>query len=105
MLFGGVVEALVAGREAKEFPFLSRINAFFEDQALGIQQGGSEYASSKNWLNVWWQPDKLAFMESCREIDRFYDEARRLLAKVLRDKGVAVPAGWLDDAVALNKAL
>jgi radical SAM superfamily enzyme YgiQ (UPF0313 family) len=103
--FADVMDAFVAARDEKDYPLMSRLNASFEAQALSIQRGGSEYARSNDWLNVWWQPDKLAFMECCRELDRFYVEAARLLAAVLREKSVAVPEGWLKDAVALNKAL
>ena len=103
--FGDFVDAFVAARDGADYPFLSRINALFSEHALSVQNGGVEYVRPKGWLNVWWQPDKIAFMEACRDIDRFYDEGRRLLASVLKDKGAAVPEGWLDDAIRLNKAL
>jgi radical SAM superfamily enzyme YgiQ (UPF0313 family) len=103
--FDALVDAFMFDEARPDYPLLSRMNQLFADHAAQMQAGGTEYVASERWLNVWWQPDKLAFMEACAELDRFYDEARALLREVLLRHDHDALADVLDDAIAINKAL
>lgn len=88
-----------------EFPLLSGINRIFREHAESIQRGGMEYLASDAWLKVWWSPDKIAFMEACKNIDQFYEEAGRLLAQALADRSDAGLLETAQDGLVLNQAL
>ena len=67
------------------YPMIAEINAFFESEARSIQQGGSEYVFSKEYLNIYWPADEFIFVKLTAEgkFDAFYAEAGRLLAETV----------------------
>lgn len=99
------INAFLFEEDRPDFPFFSRINRFFKSHALSFQNGGTEYAKSDRWLNVWWQPDKMAFMEACAEIDPFTEESQKLLEKILKENFAESMLSDLYDAIRLNKAM
>jgi hypothetical protein len=42
------------GRRSQALPMIAEINAFFDKEAESIQQGGSEYVFSKEYLGIYW---------------------------------------------------
>ena len=62
-------------------PLLQRIKDDFLLKASILQNGGSEYVPSKQWLNIWWPADEAWFIELSTkgELEQFYQEAESLL--------------------------
>ncbi|MBI5643601.1 MAG: radical SAM protein [Deltaproteobacteria bacterium] len=89
------------------YPVLSWIKGFFEDKAKDVQQGGSEFCASKEWLNLLWPADELVLIKLCTEgkLMAFYDEAEGFLGKLLEKKGADGYKEILRDAVYLNRNL
>jgi radical SAM superfamily enzyme YgiQ (UPF0313 family) len=102
-----IFEAFMNKEILEEFPILSEIRTFFAEKAQDIQNGGSEYCESKEWLNIFWYADEYVFIKLAVEnkIEQFYDESHRLLKKVLADNATELPDGMLEDAILLNKTL
>ena len=86
---------------------LSKIQRRLFQHAKDMQSGGSEFSPSEKWLNIWWPPDELTFIESVTSgnIDEFYDDAKRILCKVLRDEGIEEYEEIISQTVDLNKNL
>ncbi len=101
-----MIEAFMAA-DPKRFPMIAGINAFFEDEARSIQEGGAEYVFSREYLNVYWPADEYIFIKLTAEktFDAFYEEAGRLLAETLRTRSADLPLEIVDEAVRLNHAL
>jgi len=93
--------------DPKRFPMIAGINAFFENEARSIQEGGAEYVFSREYLNVYWPADEYIFIKLTAEktFDAFYEEAGRLLAETLRARSADLPLEVVDEAVRLNHAL
>lgn len=104
-----IVEFFSEGRFGKteEFPVLARIQEFFLEKARDIQQGGTEYVHSKEWLNIYWPADEYIFIElaASGKLETFYREAERALDMIIRRRGIAVPDAVISDAVELNRTL
>jgi hypothetical protein len=103
-----LIEAFSEGPAAgEEFPVLAGVRAFFLDKARDIQEGGAEYCRSEAWLGIWWPADEhvLIDLSVSGRLDAFYDEAERLLDRLLRDRFVALPRNLLHEAVVLNRSL
>jgi radical SAM superfamily enzyme YgiQ (UPF0313 family) len=101
-----MIEAYMAADPAR-FPVIAGINAFFESEAKAIQQGGSEYVFSKEYLNIFWPADEYIFVKLTAEgtFDAFYAEAGKLLAETLNARHGSLPMDVIDEAVRLNHAL
>ncbi|WP_428660066.1 B12-binding domain-containing radical SAM protein [Reyranella sp.] len=101
-----MIEAFMAADPAR-FPLIAGINDFFESEARSIQQGGSEYVFSKDYLNIYWPADEYIFVKLTAEgtFDAFYAEAGRLLAETLSARYGSLPMEVIDEAVRLNHAL
>jgi len=101
-----MIEAFMAADPAR-FPLIAGINDFFESEARSIQQGGSEYVFSKDYLNIYWPADEYIFVKLTAEgtFDAFYAEAGRLLAETLSTRYGSLPMEVIDEAVRLNHAL
>jgi hypothetical protein len=93
--------------DPRRYPLIGEINAFFESEAKSIQQGGSEYVFSKEYLNIYWPADEFIFVKLTAEgrIDAFYDEAGKLLQQVVAARSAGLPIEIIDEAVRLNHAL
>ncbi|HLG49638.1 MAG TPA: radical SAM protein [Reyranella sp.] len=93
--------------DAARYPLIAGINAFFESEAKSIQQGGSEYVFSKEYLNIYWPADEFIFVKLTADgtFDAFYAEAGRLLAETVTTRHVGLPMDVIDDAIKLNHAL
>jgi radical SAM superfamily enzyme YgiQ (UPF0313 family) len=89
------------------YPTLYKIQQFFIEQAVDLQNGGSEFFESKEWLNLWWPADELVFIKLCTEdkLDRFYFEAEKLMYGLVGDKKIESADAVLHDAVTLNRML
>lgn len=101
-----MIEAFMVA-DAKRFPTIAEINAFFEKEAESIQRGGAEYVFSKEYLNIYWPADEYIFVKLTDEgkFDAFYAEAGELLAETVRAKSSNLPMDVIDEAVRLNHAL
>ncbi|MBI5368614.1 MAG: cobalamin B12-binding domain-containing protein [Planctomycetes bacterium] len=93
--------------DLSDYPILRETMEFFHAKALDIQNGGEEYCRSERWLNIYWPADELRFILLCTEgkLDRFYEEAERLLTRFLAAQGAVLPADLLPQAVLLNRSL
>jgi len=93
--------------DAGRYPMIAEINAFFEGEARSIQQGGSEYVFSKEYLNIYWPADEFIFVKLTAEgkFDAFYAEAGKLLAETVTARHAGLPMDVIEDAIKLNHAL
>jgi len=101
-----MIEAFMAAEPAR-FPMIAENNAFFHKEAESIQQGGSEYVFSKEYLGIYWPADEFIFVKLTADgtFDAFYAEAGRLLAETLNARHGSLPMDVIDEAVRLNHAL
>ncbi len=88
-------------------PVLAGIARRLREKAFAIQEGDAEYIPAPEWLGIHWPADEWAFIKLCREgeLDSFYREAQEILCSLLREAGSPLPAGAMEDAIALNRAL
>ncbi len=100
-----IVHAFVNDRP--DTPLFNEIRAFFVAKALDIQNGGSEYCESKEWLNIWWPADEHAFIKICSEdkLEQFYLEAKKIFQTMLKDKFLNIPDDLLSELLTLNHGL
>ena len=86
---------------------LYKVQKRLYNHAKDIQKGGPEFCPSKKWLNIYWPPDELAFIEIVTggEIEQFYDDCKKVLCKALEDKGIKGCKDIIDQSVLLNKSL
>jgi hypothetical protein len=79
----------------------------FEQHAMKMQAGGSEWVPSKRWLNSWWPPENLAFIKvvTSNKMDKFYEEAQNILFNVLSDHGVENYEEIISQSINFNKKL
>jgi hypothetical protein len=101
-----MIESFMAA-DARRFPTIAEINAFFESEARSIQQGGSEYVFSKEYLNIYWPADEYIFVKLTAEgkFDAFYREAGELLSETVQARSAGLPLEVVEEAVRLNHAL
>jgi radical SAM superfamily enzyme YgiQ (UPF0313 family) len=101
-----LIEAFSEG-SLDSFPILGEVRSFFEDAAREIQNGGPEYTRSEEWLNIWWPADEYILIKLCVEnkLQQFYEEAERLLNRLLDDRSPNLPLGLLHETIELNRTL
>jgi radical SAM superfamily enzyme YgiQ (UPF0313 family) len=92
---------------AARYPTIAEIRDLFLDQAKVIQEGGPEFLYSPDWLGIYWPQDEYVYIKLAAEakFEAFYSEVSDILAHQVEVSGASLPAGLLDDAVALNRAL
>lgn len=85
---------------------LAEIISSFEEKALQILGGDSEYSKSKEWLNITWYPDELTLitLSTGGKLTKFFDEAKQML---IGFAAAADPtrADVISQAIALNQSL
>lgn len=88
-------------------PILYEIRSFFNEKAINIQNGGSEFCASNEWLNILWPADELIFIKLCtgNKLTEFYIESENLLDNLLREKRICNYKSILHDAIFLNQSL
>ena len=88
-------------------PILRKVRRYFRDHARNIQDGGSEYTGSEDWLNMWWPADEYMLIQLCTEgnLNDFYVEAEALLINLLQERSLSIPDGLLREAIQLNQNL
>ena len=86
---------------------ISKIITFFTKKAMDIQKGDCEYVASKKWLNIWWPPDELMFINICYEgkVEVFYEEAKKIITDFLLQNEIEFLDKLLHDAIRLNRNL
>lgn len=86
---------------ADRHPIIAGIRDFFLEEARSIQNGGSEYVHSAQWLDIYWPADEYVFIKLTAEnkINAFYAEAVDLLMGVIR------PANERDGEIIRHAAL
>ena len=91
--------------DCADFPVIEGIRSTFIGKARQIQAGGEEYCPAPEYLNIWWPADEFVFIELTRHgrLERFYDEAERLLVRSLSRPDL--PREALRDAFELNRTL
>ena len=101
-----MIEAFLVA-DSGRYPLIAEINAFFESESRSIQQGGSEYVFSKEYLNIFWPADEYIFVKLTAEgkFDAFYAEAGKLLAETVSARHSGLPMDVIDEAIRLNHAL
>ena len=101
-----MIEAFMAADPGR-FPMIAEINAFFHSEAKSIQQGGSEYVFSKEYLGIYWPADEYIFVKLTAKgkFDAFYAEAGKLLAETVSARASGLPMDIIDEAIRLNHAL
>ena len=103
--YRNLIESFLDNEE--KHPVLTEIIDFFRTQAECIQNGGTEFAQSKKWLNIWWPPDELMLIKLCAEnkLSEFYKEAGQLMGKFLDRKKINNCKDILHDAIVFNQNL
>ena len=93
--------------DGKKYPAILKIKDGFFEHARKMQDGGFEFIPSKKWLNIWWPPDELAFIDVVTngDIDMFYENAKEILNNLLQESGVEQYEEIITQAVQLNKSL
>ena len=88
-------------------PILSEIKIFFVNKALDIQNGGSEYCESKQWLNIWWPADELMLVKMCAEnkLSAFYREAEHVMKIFFQKNFMNDSDAILRETISLNQNL
>ena len=101
-----IAEAFTEG-SLDSYPVLKEVHSFFVDHASKIQQGGPEYVSSDDWLDIWWPPDEYILIRLCvnGKLDKYYQEAEARLSELLQEKTLSIPRDLLHDAFQLNRSL
>ena len=86
---------------------LSKIQNQFFQHAKNMQAGGPEFCPSKKWLNIYWPPDELAFIEVVfsDEITEFYEDAKTVLCNALSNYGIKDHEKVIEQSVELNRCL
>lgn len=94
-------------RDLRDFPVLSWIQSFFREKAREIQQGGSEFVESKQWLDIWWLTDEFVLIKLAAEgkLGQFYEEAEQAVGRFLKERFLELPADLLKEAVLYNRSL
>jgi len=87
-----------------EYPVISEIVSLFNEKALSIQSGGAEFIPSKEWLNIYWPADEFVFIKLCTKdnLSTFYEEAKKILLKNLKESDISMPEKLLEDAIVSN---
>ena len=90
--------------DGEAFPQIAEIRDFLVDEALANQRGGTEYVFSREWLNIHWPADEYALVKLCIEgkLERFYEEAGRLLSGMAKKSGIGE---ILEQALDFNRVL
>jgi hypothetical protein len=101
-----MIEAFIAA-DARDYPTVAGIVAFFDAEAHSIQRGGPEYVFSKEYLGIYWPADEYIFIKLTaeRNFDAFYREAGMLLLTLLRERSPGSLLAAIEEAVVLNGAL
>ena len=101
-----IIEAFVAV-DPERYPLLGEICDLFQKEAEAIQQGGTEYIYSEEWLGIFWPADEFIFIKLTAEnrFADFYREAGQLLTELVRARVPDVSLEALEDAVKINGAL
>ncbi len=89
-----------------DFPTLKAVREYFSDRAKDIQNGGTEYFHSAEFLNIYWPADELMLIKLIAEnkIESFYDEALGVLRRGLGKQFDSI-APAIEDAAKLNRSL
>lgn len=101
-----IFEAFLSER-ADRYPVLQEIKRFFIDKACDIQAGGAEYCHSSEWLDIFWPADEFILIKLCVEgnLDRFYEEAQKLVGELLSERSLAMPGNLMQEAFEFNRQL
>lgn len=93
--------------DPKTFPISTYIARKLEEFALNIQQGGSEYVYSEEWLNIGWPADEylLIHLSATEQLDAYYQEAFQILRLLLTEHEKHYDESLVGDALKLNKAM
>lgn len=91
----------------ESYPILSRIKSFFIEKAMDIQNGGSEYSHSREWLGIVWPADEYSIIELATggKLAAFYGEVEERLSGLLKSRSMELPADLLHEAIELNRCL
>ncbi|MGN7611096.1 B12-binding domain-containing radical SAM protein [Magnetococcales bacterium HHB-1] len=86
------------------YPLITEIKDFFDQRALEIQSGGSEYVHSKEMLDIWWPDDEYQWIRLSKEdkLTPFFKEAEQCLTDLLNKKGLKFSKTALEGALELN---
>ncbi len=93
--------------DADIYPTIAEISDFFLSEAEAIQNGGSEYVYSPDWLGTYWNADEYMMIKltAKKKLDALYQEAGVLLKELAQEKDSRQVMDVIDDAIALNRAL
>jgi len=88
-------------------PILANINSSFNEKAVELQNGGSEFCKSKKWLNLWWPCDELILIQLATEdkLQDFYKEVEQVISQFLDRREIQNYQLILNDSLKLNQNL
>lgn len=100
-----IFESFMNPEITKDYPVLDEARQFFVNEAVSIQNGGSEFVQSKKWLNLFWPADEYFFIKMVDEgkIPQFYKECYSILLSLDKDKKTDIQV--LSEAIELNEAM
>ena len=88
----------------KQYPIISKIVTLFNEKALSIQSGDTEYVPSREWLNIYWPADEFVFIKLCSEniLLEFYEEAKRVIIQNFQKSNISISENLLNNAITSN---
>jgi len=88
-------------------PILTYIKNFFNEKAVELQNGGSEFCESEKWLNLWWPCDELILIQLATEnkLQDFYNEVEQVISRFLDKKKIQDYQSVLHESLKLNQNL
>lgn len=104
--YGRLIESFIQA-DRNSYPLISEISEFFLTEAESIQNGGSEYVYSQDYLGIYWPADEFMFIKLTTEnrLPELYAEADRLLSTFFQDINDMSSGTILSDALRLNLSL
>lgn len=86
---------------------IAEIRNYFIEQAQVIQDGGTEFDYSAEWLGIHWPQDEYIYIKLTdqKRFPDFYEEALSVVSGLARSGGAGMPEDLISDAVRLNGAL
>jgi len=88
-------------------PILTHIKSFFNEKAVELQNGGSEFCRSEKWLNLWWPCDELILIQLATEnkLQDFYEEVEQVISRFLDKRNIQNYQQVLNESIKLNQNL
>ncbi len=101
-----LLEPFLAVNE-KQYPILHTVISFMKEKAIDIQNGGTEFCPSTDYLNIFWTTEQIAYIELVvgDKLDLFYNEAELLFNETLKSNNIDFETEFVHQTCELNKQM